>query len=223
MKRWCLLLVVSASCLASAGWGADLTLPKTVTGEPGAFIQVPATTDGKIVKWYAIDPGLNLFPTDLLKDTKTAVVTSPNAGSYRLLAYTDGPSDPAVCTVVVRTPSPLPPLPGPSDDFTKAIQVAYAAETDPQKAKQVAWLASIYQGASTLLTPGMTAGTLFKSLSAAIHNPTLGIPAGSLPRVSRVIGDDLGSVLGTSATAPVDPAKAQAAFARYAAALGGLK
>lgn len=206
----------------------DLTVPVQVTGQPGSFIQIPAKTSGTLVKWYVVDQGVNLFPTDLLKDTKTAVVVAPTAGSFRILAYTSdatGPSDPAVCTVVVGTPPPpTPPTPpAPTDAFTQSVQDAYAKETDPNKAKQAAWLASVYQGAPSLLTPGITAGTLLTQLSNAIHNPTLGIPKGSLPLVSKVLGDDMNAVLGTNSTAVVDPAVAKMVFAKYAVALGTLK
>lgn len=221
-----LLLVVGSGLLA-----ADLTLPDKITGQPGAFIQVPATTTGAVVKWYAVDPGLNLFPVDLLKNTKTAVVVAPNAGSYRLLAYTSdasGPSDPAVCTITVVSPTPpVPPTPPtpptPTDPFTQAVQAAYAKEASPDKAKQVAYLASVYQGAGSLLTQGMTAQVLFQQLSAAIHNPTLGIPAGSLPLVSQVIGNDEAIVFGTDPNKIIDINAAKVAFAKYAVALGGLK
>lgn len=218
-------LTVLLALACEAARGADLKLPDKVTGNPGTFVKVPATTTGTVVRWYALDSGLNLFPVELLKDTKTAVVTGP-AGTYRLLAYTsdkDGPSDPAVCVVVLGDPPPPPGPPPPTDPFTQALAAAYAKEADPGKAQQVAFLAAVYQGAGTLLTPNMTAGDLFGKLSTAIHAPAVGIPKGALPSVSKVIGDDLNAVLGTNATTAVDPAKAKAAFAKYAAALGTLK
>ena len=99
--------------LACPAWGAELTLPPVVKGEPGAFIEVPAKTDGKEVKWVALDKGLNVFPVRLLKDSRTAVVVAKDAGPYRLLAYTSdaaGPSEPAICIVEVGV-VPGPPVP----------------------------------------------------------------------------------------------------------------
>lgn len=97
-----------------------LTLPSEVTGDAGEFITVAADTNGTVVRWHVIDPGLNLFPVDLLRDTRTAVVTSPREGRYRLLGYTavgDVPSAPSVVTVIVGDePEPTPPRPDPDDD-----------------------------------------------------------------------------------------------------------
>jgi len=118
--RWCFsFCFLFLCCLSSA---ADLTLPKSAGGLPGDFITVQATTTGTVVKWVAIDQGLKVFPTQLLKDTRTAVVSSNTPGSFRLLAYTadaSGPSDPAICTVTVlgapTPPEPVPNPPTPSD------------------------------------------------------------------------------------------------------------
>lgn len=101
---------------AAVGAGPDLKLPSEVKGPVGAFITVKAETNGKTVKWTAIDPGLNLFPTDLLKDTRTAVVSAAAPGRYRVLAVTaagDEPSDIQICTVLIgETPNPpIPPGP----------------------------------------------------------------------------------------------------------------
>lgn len=97
-----------------------LSLPEKIEADPGQFIRVPATTNGRFVKWQAVDPGLNLFPVELLKDTRTAVVTAIVPGDYRLLAYTaiaDVPSDAAQCVISIRgprpPPTPTPPGPGP--------------------------------------------------------------------------------------------------------------
>jgi len=235
-----LLLMCAALCLP-----ADLKLPDKVTGDPGTFIKIPATTNGSVVKWVSLDPGLAMFPVELLKDTKTAVVTGP-AGSYRVLAYTSdatGPSDPAFCTVVVGTP-PTPPTP-PPDAFTQAVQAAYAQETDPNKAQYVAWVASTYRNAGSLLTQGVTVGDLYASLHNAIHSgytaeskaamkaklgfvTALGIPIGAIPLVMKVIGNDLDTVNGGKpgpmpVTTPVLIDQTRAAFAKYAAALGTLK
>lgn len=112
--------MVAAALLLAGGCGVVsaqvVELPKEAAGQPGAFVTVPAKTDCASVQWLALDPGLNLFPVELLKDTRTAVVTAPAAGRYRLLAYGakgDKASPPAVCAVVIGTPPPVPPPPGP--------------------------------------------------------------------------------------------------------------
>src|SRR5438105_1506348 len=110
-----LLSLLPAVALSAAVFAdATITLPQTVSGPVGAFVQVPATSSGPVVRWYAVDPGLNLFPVNLLKDTKVAVVTSPNAGAYRLMAWTadnSGPSEAATCTVQIGAAPPPGPTP----------------------------------------------------------------------------------------------------------------
>lgn len=98
------------------GQGPAIKLPAEVRGEVGAFVRVPADTPGKEVRWFPADKGLNVFPSDLLKDSRTAVVTAPAAGRFRLIAYTaagDVPSLPAECIVIVGEAPPVPPGPVP--------------------------------------------------------------------------------------------------------------
>src|SRR4051794_17171521 len=92
-------------------------------------------------------------------------------GRYHVLAYTavgDVPSEPALCTVVVEGaptppppgPSPTPPAPNPnppgpnptppapspkppSDPLVQALQAAYVADADPNKAKSLRALAAL--------------------------------------------------------------------------------
>jgi hypothetical protein len=113
-------LTVWLILVASVFAGPTLELPKEVTGNPGDFVMVAAKTDGKQVRWIALDPGLAVFPAQLLKDSKTGVVSAKDPGRYRLLAYTAGgdePSDPVITTVVIGNapvpPSPIPPGPNP--------------------------------------------------------------------------------------------------------------
>lgn len=96
----------------------SLKVPVEVRGEPGEFLRVPADTTGKVVRWIGLDKGLSVFPTDLLKDSKTGVVIATRPGRYRLMAITclaDELSDPVICTVVVGDvpPGPVPPDPVP--------------------------------------------------------------------------------------------------------------
>jgi hypothetical protein len=116
MRRAALSLCCWLALAAAALAGPALELPREAAGQPGDFVKVAAKTDGKAVRWVALDPGLNVFPVELLKDSKTAVVTAQKPGRYRLLAYTaagDDPSDPAVCTVVIGDAPPVPPGPVP--------------------------------------------------------------------------------------------------------------
>ena len=123
-----LVLLACAALAPLAAAPPTLELPAEVKGEPGAFVQVPAKTDGKVVQWKAIDAGLNLFPVDLLRDTKTAVVTAAKAGRYRLIAVTakgDELSPFAETLIVIGDapqPPPVPPGPNPPEPPTPAPQ-----------------------------------------------------------------------------------------------------
>lgn len=103
------LVLIAAPLLAQDG--PTITLPAEVKGNPGAFITVRATTNGKTVKWKATSD-LNLFPVELLKDTYTMIVTGPE-GTHRIMAWTalgDTPSDAAICEIVIGTPAPPEPV-----------------------------------------------------------------------------------------------------------------
>lgn len=139
------LLVLLALALPAYAAPPELVLPKEVTGDPAAFVIVPATTTGKTVSWKAIDPGLNVFPPALLKDTKTAVVSAAKPGRYRLLAVTAAGDEvsPFAETVVViggvepipdpkPKPDPKPPDPKPDpqpDDSPTKLYVVVVDET----------------------------------------------------------------------------------------------
>lgn len=121
-----------------------ITLPPKIMGSPGEFISIPSKTESKIVKWVSLDKGLNLFPTDLLKDTRTLVVVSNAEGVYRVFAYTGdvaGPSDPAVTTVYigVGVDPTVPPVPVPDD---KKTDINLAAKKEDPVA--VDWLSRFY-------------------------------------------------------------------------------
>jgi hypothetical protein len=214
--------------------GPPPELPAEVKGDVGAFVRVPAKTEGKSVRWVALDAGLNVFPAELLKDSRTAVVTAPVAGRYRLLAYTaqgDEPSDPAICVVVIGVPPPPDPPPqpppDPSDPLARSLKAAWAQETDPQRAGQVAFLASIYKacGAGVLVDdPAVkTNADLLAALRDAVHKPGVGIPQTALMKIRPAIAEYMASELGTSPTAPLDRAKAKAAAAKIGVVLETLK
>jgi hypothetical protein len=112
--KWFLTLIL----LSTFTWtiqGQQIKLPLVIKGKPGEFIRVPAVTDGVNVGWYSVTPGLNIFPVDLLKDSKTAVVTAIAPGKYKLIAYTALNNNvtvpPAECIVEIGDGLPIPPDP----------------------------------------------------------------------------------------------------------------
>jgi hypothetical protein len=214
-----------------------LKLPEEVRGYPAAFITVPAQTDGKVVRWLVLDPGLNLFPTELLRDTKTAVVSSGVPGTYRIMAVTalaDEPSVPVVCKVVVskdNPPDPTPPGPAPPpdpdpvvpDSIGKSLKTAFDKDTTEEKAKCVKALAELYRQAPGILSQVTTAGQLRASLRQSAA--TL-LSINAIPEVRKAIEVELKKVLPTEPGAVLtEKAKveAKALFVALAVALEGLK
>lgn len=228
----CLWLFVSLPV-----WAVDPPrLPNEVTGQPGEFVQVPATTENPNVKWYSPDSGLNVFPVHLLRDSKTAVVTASAVGRFRLIAWTakgDEPSGPAVCTVVIGdAPEPTPPGPGPgptppepTDPFARDLQALYAAESNPQKSAHLASLTELYrQYAQTVRDSQLTtAGQLYSVLANASKRL---LPADALRPMRERLRVELEKTLPTDAEAKLDERirqEAQSLFSHIAAVLEGVK
>lgn len=176
-----LLMLLTSSAMAQV-----IELPTQYQGETGAFITIkPAKLEGSKVRYVALDPGLSVFPAELLTDPTATVVVSSQPGRYRLLAYTakEGiPSLPAYTVVVIGQPGPTPPGPGPTppppdkDLLFSALSGIYGGIQDPAKGTKAAALAKIYsQGVSLSKDPEMkTAGHLlmaFRALSKASLKP----------------------------------------------------
>lgn len=120
------MLSLILATLLSQTPAPKVELPPTFSGEPGNFITILPTTNGKTVKYVYLDKGLNVFPSALLANPVATVVTAPK-GKYRLLAYTalgDVPSEPSMTIINVGgvpdnapfgpfNPTPLPPAPVP--------------------------------------------------------------------------------------------------------------
>ncbi len=112
----------------------DISIPPSITVERGDFTTIKATTAGKLVRFFSIDPRLKVFPSGMLKDDMATVVTcnvttaEANKNNkvktpYKLLAWTavnGAPTEAAVCLVTVvdsQNPDPAPnPDPTPVPD-----------------------------------------------------------------------------------------------------------
>jgi len=140
------------SLILSAMLAQQITLPPEIHGMPGAFISIPSATDGKQVQWFVLDKGLNLFPVELLKDSKTCVVTTTIEGRYRVLAYTaagDNPSKPAITLVIIGSPpapEPEPDNPEEASKLSREIRAIYRALNEDDKQAKAQKLAVIYKG-----------------------------------------------------------------------------
>ena len=159
------------SLLLALAFNQSIILPENITGRPGSFIQVEAKTDCKVVEWVLLDSGLELFPVNLLANTKTAVVTSTTPGVYRLLAYGatgDIPSKPAIVTITIGTP----PEPADKSEIYKRIETLFKADTDAEKLSQAKAYAGVFRALAQAAQDEKikTAGELFKIGSLAASN-----------------------------------------------------
>jgi hypothetical protein len=203
--RW--VLGVTFVLLGSCGFAFSQTvvLPsevKTAVGEP---TRIKAKTDGKHVQWVAKTAGLMVFPAELLKESTTGVVWANKPGRYWLIAYTakdDTPSPPAECVVVVGDPGPGPdpePDPQPTPDvLLRTLRDAYAVETDPQKARLVKSLASLYRVVGQGEVPETTWGELYAMITNSARTLEL---TGKIPVIQKAVSTELQAIL------PVNPIK----------------
>lgn len=204
-----------------------LEVPALVKGEPGAFVRVAARTEGKVVRWIPLDPGLSVFPSDLLRDSKQTVVVGARAGRYRLLAITclgDELSDPVVCTVLLGDTPPVPPGPSPdpappTDPLAKELQALFRADTGAGKAQHLVALTALYRQAPAALDKAATAGDLLRILRDA---STSLLPPDALKPLRQRLAQELGANLPSKPDTPLDltsKTKARELFTRIASAL----
>lgn len=162
----------------------QLVVPSEVRGEVAEFVSVIASTEGKIVRYVALDAGLQVFSSSLLANQRATVVTSARPGRYRLLAYTsvaDIPTDPVITIVVIGGATPPPPLPHPPvDTLPEALAGIYGGSQEADKAASLARLITVYRAApATMRSPAITTTEqLFFALVAA--RKTAGIADASL-------------------------------------------
>lgn len=151
--RLCSLVLTLLLPIAGQAAPPPLSVPAAVTAQPGQFLKVVATTPGKTVKWTVLDPGLALFPVELLADSHTAVVSGTTPGTYRLLAVTaaaDEVSEPAICAVTIAGTAPNPtPAPGPTPQPTPA----------PAPVSQAAWAILVVDNSARTAEVGRLVGS----------------------------------------------------------------
>lgn len=159
------LALAAASAIAAP---PEIVVPEKVNGQPGEFVLITAKTSGTKVAWKVIDPGLSLFPVALLKDSKTAIVTSSRPGRYRLVAVTavgDEISDIVGTTVVIGDPGPDPgpqpnpdpgpqPGPGPSPNTFRVVLVYESMDAMPANVQKVLFGPSVVKYLNAKCTKG---------------------------------------------------------------------
>lgn len=175
----------------------QLVVPAEVRGEVAEFVTVIASTEGKVVRYVALDAGLQVFPSSLLANQRATVVTSARPGKYRLLAYTsvaDVPTEPVITTVIIG--SSTPPVPPPIDTLAEALGGIYGGSQERDKAATLARLITLYRAApATIRSPMITTTEqLYSALVAA--RKTAGIADTALSPVRERIAVEWTSVMG---------------------------
>lgn len=245
MRR--LLPLLTLLLLAPPLSAQSIKLPATlVVPGPGLVVVVPDSVDADDVAWVSMDDGLQLIPTSLLKDSKTACGVALKEKTYRVRAIATKAKDGhatfspwSECVVTVGTPGPTPGPPGPvppapDDPLVKAIQDAYRLDPDPNKANNVKQLAKVYRAAATVTGAGSGGVndpqlTSYSQLLAKMHNAAggLGVPEAGIPKVRAAVRTYLDVVLGVgtaaSAARSIDRPLATAEIGRMAAALEVIK
>lgn len=235
LSRLGLLLILLLLPASLAAVPPSLSVPKEVKGETSEFLRVDAVTDGKQVRWFALDRGLSVFPSDLLKDSKLTVVIAARPGSYRLAAITclaDELSDLVVTTVTIGggpdptppDPTPPDPTPPPADPLAVKVRLLYDADVSAKKVEHAALLAAFYREAAKACDSPDVATA--KALKDVLLRAAAGlIPDDALTGVRRLVASELARVLPVDPNASLSPASRKAAaelFLRLSAILSGV-
>ncbi len=114
MKQLTALVCLLFASVASA---QSVTLPPTVSGDPGAIYVKPLAYDADSIAWISLDRGASVTPIEFLSRWDICQVIAVKEGSYRIMALPVktiggkaifGPT--STCTVIVGN-GPLPPIP----------------------------------------------------------------------------------------------------------------
>lgn len=196
--------------VVSAALSQDVSVPAKVEGQPGEFVIIKAETKGTVVKWKVVDAGIFLFPQDLLKDTKTAVVTGLKPGSYRVWAWSAigaAPTDAVECIIVLGDPGPAPPPPPPpppppaDTPLVKALKEAAAKESPADKQHLPSFVIACRAAASEAQSSSNMLVRQVNESFVSIMKQTVGT---RLPNVRAVVNAQLNARLPRSTNAVLD-------------------
>lgn len=188
-----------------------VTLPATVKAKPGRLVQINATTNGKVIKWFKVSDECDLIVVD---SGKNAIFSAPSPGTYRVYAYTalaDVPSEPKLCEIIVGDGRPdeedkKPPKPNPDitkDPLLEPLQSIYGALKTNDSAAKKSILSGIYKKAAgvaqntAIKTVDQLYGTIRTDSAKALSDSDL-LPLRE--RLAEEIGNVLPSASGTVLT-----------------------
>ena len=194
-----------------------LTLPPSVQGGVGKIIVLSVETQGKMVKFFPLDKGLDFADSKLLASPKIAIVTAAAPGKYRILAYSavgDTPTEPSICVVEVTGAKPDEVAPVNPDALQRDLRALYSGISEDAKLDKTLALASTLKAFAATPTAAKTVGAYFLDLQAALNQAA--IPAALKPIRER-LGREIGGVLGSNIGAPLTPELAATAGARLTA------
>jgi len=236
-------LVLTLTLMFAQSPKPELLLPDSIPAQVGVFVPITAVTPGEVVKFVALDPGLSVFPSNLLSDKKSTVVVAVKEGRYRILAYTsinNQPSNPAFTTLIVGDVGPTPPTPPsppnppmppspptppqPDDPFLQSLKSVYGGLQEADKAESVKRLQQVYvfAAAESDNSKYSTLGQLYSSIrSMAVQS----LKADKVVPIRDMIADQLDTALGTDPNVPLNAEnrkKCKDAFNRINKLLGGL-
>lgn len=198
-------------------------------------INAPAADPSQVSLYsWDVPPGFTVTK----KDHVLTVITAPKGSATISVTYVFIETEPKLkvtkqdvsITFAVGEPGPGPPpgpLPDPPDAFTKSLQDAYKVETNPEKAKIVAFFASLYRSVARNDVKDQSLSTLGDLYARLVSARKREYPDDEiiLP-IRKLIEAELNLLVGTKTTKGLDEetrSKAAAAFNRIAASLEAIK
>jgi hypothetical protein len=221
------ILAILSAAFAYQASASDLTIEAQV--KDGVAV-LAAKTDAAVVVWVP-SPGLtDLVPVELLKDSKTRVVTGK--GKFTVIAITAPEKDKpkwAEVTFTIGTPEPPPfippePKPGPvphppAVDLASRLKTAYLLDTSPAKRGQLVNMIGIYSAMAEhvekdpkINTPRVLLDVLTKVKDGMLAD-------GVLIDMRRMVAAEIAVSIGLPSDMPLDRPAATALFRRIVASL----
>lgn len=181
-------------------------IPARLEARPGRLVRIEAKTQGKLVRWHleGNDPSADLV---VMESTRTVVFCSPQAASFRIVAWTavgDQPSAPSICQIEVRE----------SRDPFAELRTILRNEPEKGRAGFVAALARVYRRGERFAVSGeyRTMGDLQQAL---IDQAGRELPVDSLPKLRDHLAVLTSRELSRTAEKLLDAAESEKAAAWF--------